>query len=83
MKYIVEEMKTFEDGRVEKEGSEPLEEMWAERDYHLRLADAAISGLPCDAVTLLDSEGRMIKREKYKAKPAKEDQQDEQTNQND
>jgi len=77
MKYIVEEMKTLEDGSVEKKGSEPLEEKWAERDYHLRLADAAISGLPCHAVTLLDSEGRMIKREKYKAKPAKEEQKSE------
>lgn len=82
MTYIIVEIQTDASGTVtfltfKKDGTDA-----AEQQYHTSLAAAAVSALPCHAVSMLDSEGRLIKREKYTHKP-EEDQQDEQTNQND
>ena len=67
MKYINIEIQTDANGNVTRLVSEPLEKSAAENDYHTRLSYAALSGLPCHSVTMLDSEGRFIKREEYKS----------------
>lgn len=76
MTYIIVEIQTDATGTVtfltfENEGKEA-----AEQQYHTSLAAAAVSKLPCHAVSMLDSEGRLIKREKYTHK-SEEDKQDE------
>ena len=67
MKYINIEIQTDANGNVTRLVSDPLEKSAAENDYHTRLSYAALSGLPCHSVTMLDSEGRFIKREEYKS----------------
>ena len=71
MKYINVEIQTDASGNVTRLVSDSLEKSAAENDYHTRLSYAALSGLPCHAVTMLDSEGRFVKREEYK--PVKEE----------
>lgn len=68
MKYFVEEIQTYTDGPAAQLPFGPLDEAEAEQKYHTCLAAAAVSGLPCHAVTMLDAEGRLIKREKYSHK---------------
>ena len=65
MKYFVEEIQTYTDGNAAQLPFGPLEESAAEEKYHMCLAAAAVSTLPCHAVVMLDTEGRLIKREKY------------------
>jgi len=66
MKYFVEEIQTFANGTVAHLPSfGPYDEPEAEQKYHTCLAAAAVSELPCHAVAMLDSEARLIKREKY------------------
>ena len=66
MKFINIEIQKYVDGSIGKLTSNPLEESQAEADYHTRLSAAALSGLPCHSVTMLDEEGRFVKREVYK-----------------
>ena len=66
MKYFVEELQTYTDGSAAQLPFGPLEKSDAEEKYHQCLAAAAKSGLPCHAVTMLDAQGRLIKREMYK-----------------
>lgn len=65
MMYFVEEIQTYADGSAAQLPFGPLEESAAEQKYHICLAAAAVSALPCHAVVMLDAEGRLIKREKY------------------
>ena len=67
MKYIVVEIQTYIDGTVGHLTFQLDSQSAAEQKYHQCLAAAAVSNLPCHAVTMLDSEGRLIKREVYKA----------------
>ena len=66
MKYFVEELQTYTDGSAAQIPFGPLEESAAEEKYHICLAAAAVSTIPCHAVVMLDAEGRLIKREMYK-----------------
>ena len=66
MKYIIVEIQTLSDNNVAHLTFQMDSESTAEQKYHTCLAAAAVSGLPCHAVTMLDAEGRMIKREMYK-----------------
>lgn len=67
MKYFVEEIQTFADGNVVQIPADTaLDEDDAQAKYHTCLAAAAKSGLPCHAVTILDSEGRLVERKCYK-----------------
>lgn len=68
MKFVNVEIKTLEDGSVEREASKALDEAEANHDYFARCSEAALSGLPYHAVTMLDSEGRMIQRQGFKPK---------------
>lgn len=76
MKYFVEEIQTYEDDTAAQIPFGPLEKSDAEEKYHICLAAAAVSTIPCHAVVMLDAEGRLIKREKYTHK----EEQDGKTN---
>lgn len=74
MQYFVEEIQTFTNGTVAHlPPFGPYNEPEAEQKYHTCLAAAAVSGLPCHAVVMLDAEGRLIKREKYSHKEDEEE----------
>ena len=66
MNYIVVEIQTLEGGSAAHLSFQFANKDTAEQKYHTCLAAAAVSGLPCHAVAMLDSEGRLIKREMYK-----------------
>ena len=68
MKYFVEEIQTYEDGTAAQLSFPDLEEDEEQEKYHLCLAAAAKSKLPCHAVTILDQEGRLVERKAYKPK---------------
>ena len=66
IKFFVEELQTYDDGSTAQISFPDLGEDDAQERYHLWLAAAAKSGLPCHAVTILDQEGRMVERKCYK-----------------
>ena len=66
MKYFVEEIQTYANGSSAQLSFPDLEEDDAQEKYHLCLAAAAKSKLPCHAVTILDQEGRLVERKCYK-----------------
>lgn len=68
MNYFVEEIQTYENGTAAQLSFGPLEEDDAQEKYHLCLAAAAKSGLPCHSVTILDGESRQVERKCYKHK---------------
>ena len=72
MQYFVEEIQTATNGTVSQLAYGAYDEPQAEQKYHTCLAAAAVSGLPCHAVVMLDAEGRLIKREKYSHKEDEE-----------
>lgn len=74
MKFMNVEIQTDANGNVARLVSDPLKRSLAEQDYHTRLSYAAVSGLPCHSVSMLDAEGRLIKREEYK--PIEDDEED-------
>ena len=66
MKYFVEEIQTYANDSSAQLSFPDLEEDDAQEKYHLCLAAAAKSKLPCHAVTILDQEGRLVERKCYK-----------------
>ena len=66
MTYVIVEIQTYADGSVGHLTYQLGEQNGAEQKYHTCLAAAAVSALPRYAVAMLDSEGRLIKREMYR-----------------
>lgn len=66
MKFLVIELQTNTDGTVGNLVWAYDDRNQAESKYHTVLAAAAISGLPCHAACLLQSDGRLLSREVYK-----------------
>lgn len=64
--FFVEEIQTYANGSAAQLSFGPLNEDDSQEKYHLCLAAAAKSGLPCHSVTILDNEGRMVERKAYK-----------------
>lgn len=66
MNFFVEEIQTYVDGTSAKLSFGPFNDDDSQEKYHLCLAAAAKSGLPCHAVTILDAEGHSTERKCYK-----------------
>ena len=66
MTYIIVEVQTYDNGSIGHLTYQLGDQSSAEQKYHTCLAAAAVSTLPCHAVAMLDSQGRLIKREMYK-----------------
>ena len=65
MGYIVVEIQTDQE-TVSHLTFQFDDQSTAEQKYHTCLAAAAVSDLTCHAVAMLDSQGRLLKREMYK-----------------
>ena len=72
MTYIIVEIQTYDNGSVGHLTYQLGDQSSAEEKYHTCLAAAAVSGHPCHAVAMLDSQGRLIKREMYKPQASEE-----------
>ena len=67
LNYIIVEIQTLNtEGSVAHITYQFATQSAAEQKYHNCLSAAAVSELPCHAVAMLDSQGRLIKREMYK-----------------
>lgn len=69
MKYIVIELQTAWDGTVANIVTAYADRLEAERQYHLVLAAAAVSGLLCHAAVLMTSEGQVLESRHYNNLP--------------
>lgn len=65
MKYIVEEIQTFEGGSIATPAYSYDNRAAAERQFHLLVAGAVVSELPTHAVILMTNDGRLIEAKSY------------------
>lgn len=65
MKYIVEEIQTFDNGSVATPAYSYDARSSAERQFHLLVANAVVSALPTHAIILMTNEGQQIERKVY------------------
>ena len=65
MKYVVIEVKTKADGKVETTVDAFDDRFEAERKYYLVLSSAAVSGVPSHAAVLLTGDGVSMMHQAY------------------
>lgn len=65
MKYIVEEIQTFEDGNVSTPAYSYNEYADSESKFHDLVSKAVKSALPTHAIVWMTNEGRMIDHKSY------------------
>lgn len=70
--YVVVRTATNTEGGTASTATVRNTRLLAEQLYHEQLADAARQGRPCDAVTLLDMRGYVLKTEHYEVVPEPE-----------
>lgn len=63
--YIIIELQTNADGTVGSLVYSAETSSAAEQIYHSKLAAAAVSTIPCHAVTMLTPDGDVVKHEAY------------------
>ena len=74
--YVVVRTATNTEGGTASTATVRNTRLLAEQLYHEQLADAARQGRPCDAVTLLDMRGFVLKTEHYEVVPEPEPEPD-------
>lgn len=78
MKYIVQEIQTFDTGNIATPSYAYNDRLAAESKYHALLSGAAISKLPLHAVVLMTSDGRIVASQSY-THPVEEPAPEEET----
>ena len=69
MNYVVVEMQTYVDGTTACLTDAFADKKLAEQKYHTALAAAAVSGLPCHTVVMMNNKGTHLKEEHYEIDP--------------
>lgn len=80
MKYIVQEIQTFENGTVSTPAYAYDTISSAERQFHMLVAGAVVSELPVHTIIMMTNDGRQIERKSYRheVQPTEEVTEDEQ-----
>lgn len=77
MKYLIVEIQKMVDGTIAHLVESADTQREAESKYHGKLQYAALSDLPCHAVSLLDETGNCVAHEYYITEPEPEPEPEE------
>ena len=72
MRYIITEIKVYENGAITVESFKYTERLDAEAKFHTILAEAAKSERPVHTCMMVTEDGRMVRTECYRHNPEPE-----------